>query len=287
MHFLQVGDLIDARDESVGAWFESRLVRVTKATDHLESSALVTDRKNETVKNESNNKQIDARNIKEKIDSDESEGRYKSEITKINDILTEKDIVVNGAPTVSFSPNSLSVCNLSPSYTLDFAQSPRKPVYSVAPYAPNSYLWTITGTGVTAADYSFIGETTISSAYPQIIFNAFKTYTIEVKVDGNCIGSNIATFTFALKELPNLIINSPIAVCSPSTIDITVPAITTGSESGLDLTYWTDASATIALSTPSAITVSGTYYIKGTKTNGCPIIKPVTETNNKERLPIL
>ncbi|MDI5897220.1 PKD-like domain-containing protein [Flavobacterium yafengii] len=198
---------------------------------------------------------------------------------------TPKEIVVNGAPTVSFSPSSLSVCNLSSTYTLDFTQSPRKPVYSIAPYAPNSYLWTITGTGVTTADYSFIGGTTISSAYPQIIFNAFKTYAIEVKVDGNCSGSNIATFTFALKELPNLIINSPIAVCSPSTVDIKVPAITTGSESGLDFTYWTDASATIALSTPSAITVSGTYYIKGTKTNGCPIIKPVTVTVNA--LPII
>ncbi|KAL3878130.1 hypothetical protein ACJMK2_030501 [Sinanodonta woodiana] len=93
----KVGDIIDARDESVGAWFESRLVRVTKATDHLESSALVTDGlQNETVKNESNNSQKDATNIESKIDSDESEGRNKSEITKINDILTEKDIVVNG-----------------------------------------------------------------------------------------------------------------------------------------------------------------------------------------------
>ena len=115
-----------------------------------------------------------------------------------------KEIVVNGAPTVSFSPGSLSVCNSSPSYTLDFAQSPIKPVYSVAPYAPNSYLWTITGTGVTAADYSFIGGTTNSSAYPQIIFNAFKTYIIKAKVDGNCSGSNEAVFTFALKEIPVL-----------------------------------------------------------------------------------
>ncbi|CAM3947103.1 Ig-like domain-containing protein [Flavobacterium sinopsychrotolerans] len=191
-----------------------------------------------------------------------------------------KEIVVNGAPTVSFSPGSLSVCDFNSIYTLDFTQSPRKPVYSVAPFTPNSYLWIISGAGVTAADYTFTGGTSATDAYPKIIFNAFKTYIIEVKVDGNCIGSNIATFTFALKELPNLIINNPTAVCSPSTVDITVPAITSGSESGLDFTYWTDASATIALSTPSAITASGTYYIKGTKTNGCPVIKPVTVTVN-------
>ncbi|TDE42127.1 PKD domain-containing protein [Flavobacterium rhamnosiphilum] len=194
---------------------------------------------------------------------------------------TPKEIEVFGDPTVSFTPTSLLQCVSNPvNYTLDFTQSSIKPIYSAAPYAPTTYDWTISGTGVTSADYTYTGGTSSSSVYPKIIFNAFKMYTIKVKVNGNCAGTNEAVFTFALKELPNLIINSPIAVCSPSTVDITVPAITTGSESGLDFTYWTDASATTALSTPSAITASGTYYIKGTKTNGCPIIKPVTVTVN-------
>ncbi|KAK3584575.1 hypothetical protein CHS0354_024623 [Potamilus streckersoni] len=89
----KVGDIIDARDVSMGAWFESKLLRVTKATDLESSASEINGIRDETRKNENNSNQIDANNIKDK--SDESEGRYKSEITKANDILTEKDIVAN------------------------------------------------------------------------------------------------------------------------------------------------------------------------------------------------
>jgi len=51
----------------------------------------------------------------------------------------------------------------------------------------------------------------------------------------------------------------------------------------LTYTYWTDAKATIAYSTPTAAT-TGTYYIKGTTVSGYFNIKPVTVT--VDQLPV-
>jgi gliding motility-associated-like protein len=118
-------------------------------------------------------------------------------------VTYQKTIEVAGSPTVSFNPSSLSICSSSPpSHTIDFSQSGTKPIYSPPPFAPNSYSWSITGTGVTASDYAFVGGTNSTSQYPKITFTSFKTYLITVTVNGNCLGSGQATFTFALKETP-------------------------------------------------------------------------------------
>ncbi|WP_053972033.1 hypothetical protein, partial [Mangrovimonas sp. ST2L15] len=61
---------------------------------------------------------------------------------------------------------------------------------------------------------------------------------------------------------PQLSITDPTPVCSPSTVDITGAA--SGCGSGSSLSYWEDSNATVPLNNPSAIAVSGTYYIKCT-----------------------
>ncbi|MFV8391884.1 PKD-like domain-containing protein [Flavobacterium sp. LB2P6] len=107
---------------------------------------------------------------------------------------------------------------------------------------------------------------------------AIGTTTITYRNNSNCT----IDFSFTVNGLPNLIITNPSAVCSPDTVDISSNATTIGSDSGLDFTYWTNSSATTVLSTPSAIPVSGTYYIKGTNSNGCYIIKSVSVTINPQ-----
>ncbi|MGO4822540.1 MULTISPECIES: Ig-like domain-containing protein [unclassified Flavobacterium] len=196
-----------------------------------------------------------------------------------------KIIEVSGSPTVSFTPNTLSICQAPPNYTIDFSQVGTKPNYSVAPFAPTSFLWSISGSGVTAGDYSYTGGTTANSQFPKINFTAFKKYDITVVVNGNCASLGQATFTFAFNESPNLNVANPSAVCTPVTVDITAPTITLGSDSGLTYSYWTDASATTPMSTPAAVTVSGIYYIKAANSNGCIIIKPVTVVVNA--LPVI
>lgn len=71
----------------------------------------------------------------------------------------------------------------------------------------------------------------------------------------------------------NLIITDPVDSTNIS-VDLTKPEITTGSTDGATLSYWTDTNATVPLVNPTAVKVSGTYYIK-LGTDACAIVKPV------------
>jgi len=77
-------------------------------------------------------------------------------------------------------------------------------------------------------------------------------------------------------------ITNPSAVCFPHTVDLTVSAVTSGSTTAT-LSYWENAAATISIlpahGTASAITTSGTYYIKSVK-GSCSSIKPVVVAIN-------
>jgi gliding motility-associated-like protein len=78
---------------------------------------------------------------------------------------------------------------------------------------------------------------------------------------------------------PILTITNPAAVCDPNTVDLTSSSVTAGSTNVGTLTYWTDANATIALSNPSTVSASGTYYIQASTTL-CSDIEPVVATIN-------
>jgi len=93
-----------------------------------------------------------------------------------------------------------------------------------------------------------------------------------------------ATVVITGNALPILTVTNPAAVCTGSTANITAEAVTSGSDTGLTLSYWTNASATTAYATPATAT-AGTYYIKAVNTNGCSVISPVVVTVNT--LPIL
>jgi len=111
--------------------------------------------------------------------------------------------------------------------------------------------------------------------------NANGVYTntaiIPASVSDTNSANNSASASTTPNPLPTVIVTNPASVCAPSKVDITVPAITTGSTANLTFSYWTDAAATITYSTPTAAT-AGTYYIKGTTASGCSDIKPVVVT---------
>src|SRR6185295_2534600 len=101
------------------------------------------------------------------------------------------------------------------------------------------------------------------------------TYTF---TNGTC--SNSTTGSVTITSLPVLLITNPADVCAPATVDITSASVVAGSAPGLTYSYYQDAAGTIVLATPSAISLSGTYYIMGTAPSGCSNIQPVVVTIN-------
>ncbi len=110
------------------------------------------------------------------------------------------------------------------------------------------------------------------------------TYTFTVRNAVGCTSLPTADVTInARPGVPNLVINNPPTICSNQTTDLTLPAVTAGSDENLTYTYWTDAAATVAYPTPTAAT-PGTYYIRGTSTAGFYNTKPVVVT--ADQLPV-
>ena len=108
---------------------------------------------------------------------------------------------------------------------------------------------------------------TNSLSSPSAVNNG--TYYIQLEANG-C--TSILPVNASVNVLPNLVVSDPAALCSPATIDITVAAITVGSDLGT-ITYWIDPSATNSLVNPSSVT-TGVYYLQLDDGN-CTSIEPV------------
>jgi gliding motility-associated-like protein len=109
-------------------------------------------------------------------------------------------------------------------------------------------------------------------------------YTFTVTNSSGCVSSESASVIITKQGVPILIVTNPPAVCFPATVNLTNAAVTAGSSPSLTITYWTDANATIAYSTPTAA-IEGTYYIKGSDASGYYSIKPVIVTVDHPPVP--
>lgn len=125
----------------------------------------------------------------------------------------------------------------------------------------------------------YVANANTKTVYFKSTTAGLTTYTISSENDGTGC-TRTATVDVTTNALPSLVVTSPAAVCSPSTVDITAAAVTAGSDAGLTLTYWADPNATVTFPSPNAIASSGMFYIKAVNGNNCSVISPVTVTVN-------
>jgi gliding motility-associated-like protein len=211
-------------------------------------------------------------------------GKYRVTLTILNTCGSNsyyQDIDCLGNPTVSFPNTSASVCENNPAgYVVNFATT-YTPIFSTTPFVATAYEWTVSGAGVTTADYEFVGGTDATSQFPQIKFKAFKAFIIKVKAFGNCSAPAEDTFTLTVKEIP-VITNTNLTqeICSgESSTAIALNSSVAGTTYTWTVTKTANISATVANgsgSTIPAITLQNTSATTGTVTytvtptaNGC------------------
>lgn len=141
-------------------------------------------------------------------------------------------------------------------------------VYSVTNTPGSTYTWTVPA-GASIASGQGTNSITVDFATAGGQITVFETLS--------CGNGQPVSFTVAVDPIQNLSITDPTAACAPNTVDLTAAAVTAGSSGGGALTYWTDPAATSALANPSAVAVSGTYYIQA-GIGACADVQPVTVT---------
>ena len=139
----------------------------------------------------------------------------------------------------------------------------------------------LTAAAVTAGSdagltFSYFADAGATTSIDGSAITSSGTYFIKAANATGCFV--IAPVTVTVNAAPSLVIANPAAVCSPATVDITVAAVTAGSDAGLSLSYWADPNATVTFPNPDAISGSGTYFIKATNGSGCFVILPVSVT---------
>jgi Metallo-peptidase family M12B Reprolysin-like/SprB repeat/Dockerin type I domain len=147
-------------------------------------------------------------------------------------------------------------------------------------------------TGTTTNYYSTIGLANTGGAGDITVVQAAAiatsgTYYIRAELATGCFV--VKSVIVTINPLPILTITDPTAVCSPSTVDITAATVQTANTGTTTKYYTTNPLATAGgasdVTTPTAITASGIYYIRTESATGCFVVKPVTVTINP--LPIL
>ncbi len=186
-----------------------------------------------------------------------------------------------GAITLTATVSKAGCINVSDNLTLTVNPNPTlvitNPASVCAPGTADISLPALrTGSvGVSSVSYWTNSGATLSLGTPSAVGGPAGTYTNYIRGVSAAGCFAIQPITVTVTNPPTVVITNPATVCAPSTVDLTLPAVTTGSTAGLTFGYFTNAGATIAVLPPNTISASSTYYIKGTDAFNCFDIKPV------------
>jgi hypothetical protein len=194
-------------------------------------------------------------------------------------ILATGLAVFGQAPTISpLTPTSLtgfSACQGTASSTQTVSVSGSDLTANLVVNAPSGYhvsLSPSTGFSNTVSIAPTSGTVNATTVYVRINASApAATITGNLTVSSTGAANETASLSGTVNALPSLTITNPASSCSA--VDITSSAV--NNSSSLTLSYWTNSSATSSLANPSAVSTTGTYYIKGVDVNGCSVIEPV------------
>lgn len=171
-------------------------------------------------------------------------------------------LTVNALPT-NLTPTAVpsSICSGSSS-NIQIASSQLGVSYQL--FANGSAVGTaVNGTGATIS-------------LPTGNLTANRTFSVvATNTTTGCSRTLSTTPTVTILPTPVLNITNQ-AVCS-GTVNLTAAGVTAGSTGGGTLTYWTNSACTIALTNPSAVNTSGTYFIRSA-VGSCTDVEPVVVT---------
>jgi gliding motility-associated-like protein len=196
---------------------------------------------------------------------------------------TTQSITVStaGSYIVTVTANGCSATSVATNVTV--TPQPSAPtVTSPITYCQGATASALTATGTNLLWYTAAtGGSGVATVTPATSVIGSTDYFVSQTV-GTC-ESPRTKLTVTITTAPVLAITDPAAVCSPATVDLTAAAVTAGSTGAGTLSYYStmaDATAGInPLASSSAVSVSGTYFIKSA-TAGCSDIKSVKVTIN-------
>jgi gliding motility-associated-like protein len=140
-----------------------------------------------------------------------------------------------------------------------------------APAGAATYSWVNT-----AAPGTVLGTTNVLSITP----TTTGTFTYQCTMSSLAGCNSTLTSSVTVLPSPQITVTNPPSVCSPATVDLTSASVVTINSGSGTIGYFSDAACTIPIASPSAVSVSGTYYIQILNANGCYEVEPVTVVVN-------